>query len=106
MFDRIGQLVALESCYRGSREHKGADYSGSGRTFDVFICHVKELLKSSFPSIIDGYTDLRRGKMGADGRERGLDVRGSVTIDWEGLSLSGKPDSGGQSVEKHPNPNT
>ena len=34
--------------------------------------------------------------MGTDGRECGLNVRGSVTLDWEGLSLSGEPDDGSQ----------
>ena len=32
--------------------------------------------------------------MGADGRKRGLDIRGSIALDWEGLSLRRISDSG------------
>lgn len=63
----VGQLVGFESCNRGPRERKGSGYSSSGRTFDVFISHLKELLKCAFPSIIDGHANLRGGKVGVDG---------------------------------------
>ena len=59
VFDRIRQFVCLESCYHSSRERKGADHSQRGGTFDFFVRHFKELLKSTFRSIIDGHTDLR-----------------------------------------------
>lgn len=95
MFGWIGQFVRFKRCYHGSRKRKGTNYSSCGRTFDVFVCHIKELLKGPFPSIIDGDTNLRRGKVGADGRECGLDVRGSVALNWEGLGLSGISDGGG-----------
>ena len=59
VIDRIGQFVAFESRHHGSRERKGPNYPGGGRAFDVIVRHLKELLKSSFPSVIDGDANLR-----------------------------------------------
>lgn len=59
VIDRIGQFVAFESRHDGSRERKGPDYPGGGRAFDVIVRHLKELLESSFPSVIDGDANLR-----------------------------------------------
>ena len=63
----IGQLIVFESCYHSSRERKGTDHSGGGRTFDIFIGHVEEPLESAFPSIINSYANFRGGKVGVDG---------------------------------------
>ena len=96
MLLRIGQLILLECCYRSPRERKGADYSGGGGTFDFFIGKVEESLERAFPSIIDRYPNLRGRKVRVDGRECGLDIRGSIALDWEGLSLRWTSDSGGR----------
>lgn len=102
MLGRIGQFVFSESRYRGSRERKGADHARGRGTFDVFIGNVEKLFKSAFPSIIDRYANLRGGKMRVNGREYGLDIRGSVALDWERLSLRRIPDSGaGQPTGKN-----
>ena len=87
-------MIVFESCYHSSRECKGADYSGGGGTFDFFAGNVEEPLKSAFPSIIDRYANLRGGVVGTDGRECGLNVRGSIVIDWERLGLGRTSDSG------------
>ena len=85
----------MENRYHSPRERKGSDYSSGGGTFDVFIGNVEEVLERAFPSVIDGYANLRRRKVGTDGRECGLDVRGSIALDWERLSLRRISDSGG-----------
>lgn len=100
MFYRIGQLILLECCYRSSRERKGTDYSGSGGTFDLFIGQVEEPLEHALPCIIDCYANLRGRKLRIDGGECGLDIRGSIALDWEGLSLRRTSDAGDKPMGK------
>jgi len=95
MFYGIGQLILLECCYRSSRERKGTDHSSGGGAFDFFIGKVEEPLEHAFPCIIDCYANLRGRELRVDGRECGLDIRGSIALNWEGLSLRRTSDSGG-----------